>query len=104
MLQLLLKTTKYQFIQGNGTDWIEGHQSTMNKALGKGVLEFSNKRGGIMDVIFLGELSTTKKAAVINQIEEECGIEFVGQGDAFFLPEYEQILNRMHDNKVIVKK
>lgn len=103
MLTLLLRTTEYKFIQNGGTDHLEGHQYVMDKLLGRGVINFSNKRGGIMFMFFVGQLSTTKKAGIILKIEEECGLKYIGQQDSFFKPEYEKNLRSMYGEKLVIK-
>ena len=103
MLTLLLRTTEYKFIQNSGTDHLEGHQWTMDKLLGKGVVHFCNKRGGTMFMFFVGQLSSAKKGIIITKIEEECGLKYTGDQDGFFKPEYERNLRSMYGEKLVIE-
>lgn len=103
MLTLLLRTNEYKFIQNSGTDHLEGHQYAMDSLLGKGVVHFSNKRGGIMFMFFVGQLSMTKKADIILKIEEECGLKYIGEQDTFYKPEYEKNLRSVYGEKLVIE-
>ena len=103
MIQKLLRTRGYGFIVDGGTDHLERHQTDADNLLGKGVINFYNKQGGIIWVMFVGKLSETKRAIILSQIESECGLKFYKDKDVFFKPEYEHNLVSMFGDKLVIE-
>jgi len=104
MITRTILFTEYWFVPGvDGTDHMEGNQWAIEKALGKGVVHFHNKRGGILRLMFIGEMSTTQKAIVLFQVEQECQLMFIDQKEVNYMAEYENNLKSMYGEKLAIK-
>lgn len=104
MIQRTITFTEYWFRPGiDGTDHLEGNQWAIEKILGKGVVHFHNKKGGILRLMFIGKMSTTQKAYVLLVTERECGLNFIGQQEVNYMAEYEKNLKSMYGEKLAIK-
>lgn len=104
MIRKVVILNEYWFYPGkDGTDHIEGNQWKIDKALGKDVVSFYNKKGGILRVIFIGEMSTVKMANTLYIIEQECHLVFCGQKEVQYSPDFERHLKWLHGDKLVVK-
>lgn len=104
MIQRVVIFTEYWFYPGvKGTDHLEGNQWSIDKVLGKGVVEFHNKKGGILRLMFIGEPKLVEKAKILMQVEETCHLVFCGQKEAQYKPEWERNLRDRYGDKLIVK-
>ena len=104
MIQRTILFTEYWFRPGlDGTDHLEGNQWLIDKVLGKGVVHFHNKKGGILRLMFIGEMSTTQKAYTLLLVERECHLNFVGQKEVNYKAEYEKNLKSMYGEKLVIK-
>ena len=104
MIQRVILFTEYWFVPGeNGTDHLEGNQFVVDKILGKGVAYFHNKKGGVLRMMFIGEMSMTQKVSAIWNIELECGLKYIDQKEVQYLPEFEQNLKSMFGEKLVIK-
>lgn len=96
--------TEYWFIvSAFGTDHMEGNQWAIDKKIGKGIVHFHNKKGGVLRMMFLGEPSTIEKASIIHQVEEICHLKFIDQKEVQYLAEYERNLKSMYGDKLVIK-
>jgi hypothetical protein len=104
MITRTILFTEYWFIPDvNGTDHLEGCQWAIEKVLGKGVVHFHNKKGGVLRLMFIGEMRTAQKANVLFQIEQECQLVFIDQKEVNYMAEYENNLKSMYGEKLAIK-
>lgn len=104
MITRVIYFTEYWFVPIiNGTDHLEGNQFFIEKELGKGVVYFHNKKGGVLRLMFLGEPRMIEKAAIISKVEEVCDLKFINQQNVHYLAEYENNLRSMFGDKLIIK-
>jgi len=104
MIQRTISFTEYWFVPTvNGTDYLEGHQRTIDELIGKGIVHFHNKKGGVLRLMFIGELKVIEKAAIISKVEEICDLEFIDQKEVQYMAEYERNLKSMYGDKLVVK-
>lgn len=104
MIQRIITFTEYWFEPKiNGTDWLEGNQSLVDKALGKGVAYFHNKKGGALRMMFIGDPSTIEKANIIHTVEQVCELQFVKQQEVNYLPSFEQNLKKEFGDLLVVE-
>ena len=103
MIQRAVIFTQYSFIPAGGSDWLEGHHSTMERVLGIGIVHFNNKRGGVLMMMFVGDLRCVKKAEILYLIEQKCQLKFIGQEEVKYKIEFEQTLKRIYGDSLVVK-
>lgn len=95
---------EYCFVPGpEGTDWLEGHQMTIEKKLGKGLVLFHNKRGGILMLMFGGDLSKVKKAEILLKVEELCGLQYIKQREAHYKIDFLNNLKWAFGDNLVIK-
>jgi hypothetical protein len=86
-----------------GTDHLEAIQGGIDDLFGKGVAHVHNKKGGVIMIMFIGELSIVKKAHVLLQVEEKCHLIFKEQREAKYQLSYIQNLKWMYGDKLVIK-
>jgi hypothetical protein len=104
MIQRTILFTEYWFVPGvDGTDHLEGNQWLIDKVIGEGVVHFHNKKFGVLRLMFIGDMSTTKKANVLFQVEQECDLKFINQKEVNYMADYEKNLRMMFGEKLAIK-
>jgi len=104
MITRTILFTEYWFRPGiGGTDHMESNQWSIERAIGKGIVHFHNKRGGILRLMFIGELRTVQKAKILFEVEHECGLVFLDQKEVNYMAEYENNLKFMYGEKLAIK-
>lgn len=86
-----------------GTDHIEAIQYEIDNLFGKSVVKVHNKRGDIIMVMFLGEISTVKKSHILSEIESNCNLIYLFQREVRYKIEYLNILKSIHGEKLVIK-
>lgn len=95
---------EYCFYVGlEGTDHLEAIQNDIDELFDKGVAHIHNKKGGIIMMMFIGELSTVKKANVLLQVEEKCHLIFRDQREAKYQISYLNNLKFIYKDKLVIK-
>ena len=95
---------EYWFVPARGgTDYLEGHEETVSRLFGKGVVHFHNKKGGVLRMMFPGDMSSTKKAILLRKVEEACKLIYINQKEVQYQPEFEKILKNQFGEKLVVK-
>lgn len=103
MIKRLIKTQGYGFIVQGGTDHLEGNQYKMDQVLGKNVIHFYAKQGGVLWIMFVGKLSTVKKGIILKQIEDKCEFVFYKDEDVYFKSEYELNLKSIFGSDLVIE-
>lgn len=87
-----------------GSDHMEGLDHFLKKELGHGVAHLYNKRGGIMYVLFPGDLNDKETEELIDKVAQLCDFEYVESVVEQYSAEYEKNLKSWFGDKIIVSE